>query len=94
MYSGSISISDPTPTIADLAYHASINNINLQETTSSEDVTITYNGTLAVGETLSSITEAVTYMFGAAVTGSSNGNENLSFAENLTETYSFPATKV
>ncbi len=92
VYSGGISIADATPTIPGLAYRESINNINLQETSSSEDVTVTYNGSVAVGETLSSITEAVNYTFGAAVTGTSNGPENLTFAENLTETYSFPAT--
>lgn len=87
---GSVSVSDPTPTTPDLAYHSNLNNFLIQESGGSDAFSGAINGTLGVSETLSSITEAANYNYSFTETAPSSLSETVS--ENLTATFSFPAT--
>jgi hypothetical protein len=88
--SGSLSISDPTPTTPDLAYNANISNFEIQESGSTADLTLSINGTLGVTETLSSIGVSANYTYNFAETSPQTLTEAIT--EKLTATYSFPAT--
>jgi hypothetical protein len=87
---GSISIDDATPTVADLAYNANISNFSIQESDTSVALSLAINGTLGVTETLSSISEAANYQFSLNETVPQSVSESVN--ENLTANYSFPAT--
>jgi len=88
--SGSISIMDATPGIPGLAYNSTINNLDISESGSTDNVTISINGTLGVSETLSSIGVAANYAYNFAETSPNAITEAVT--EKLTSTYSFPAT--
>jgi hypothetical protein len=88
--SGTISITDATPGVPGLAYNSTINNLDISESGSDEDITISLNGTLGVTETLSSIGVAANYTYNFAETAPDAITEAVT--ENLTATYSFPAT--
>jgi hypothetical protein len=88
--SGSISITDATPGVPGLAYNSTIDNLDISESGSNENITISLNGTLGVSETLSSIGVAANYTYNFAETAPDAITEAVT--ENLTSTYSFPAT--
>jgi hypothetical protein len=90
--SGSLSFADATPNTPGLAYNSDINNFSIQESGSSGNFSLMLNGTLNVGETLSSITEAANYSFNFSETVSPNPSVTEAVMENLNATYSFPAT--
>jgi hypothetical protein len=87
---GSIQIQAATPNTPGLGYTSSINNLDLTEAGPSLDATIGINGTLAVTETLSSITVAANYTYNFAETAPNAVTEAV--VEKLNSTYSFPAT--
>lgn len=88
--SGAITIADATPTVADLAYNASISNFMIQESGSSATLSIAINGTLGVAETLTSISETGNYQYTFVETAPSNVSESVT--ENLNAVYTFPST--
>jgi hypothetical protein len=88
--SGSISIMDATPGIPGLAYNSTINNLDISESGSTDNVSIGINGTLAVTETLSSIGVNANYTYNFAETSPDAITEAVT--EKLTSTYSFPST--
>jgi hypothetical protein len=87
---GSISIAAATPDTPGLGYTSTIDNLTLTEAGPNLDATIGINGTLAVGETLSSITVAANYTYNFAETAPDAITEAV--VEKLNSTYSFPAT--
>jgi hypothetical protein len=88
--SGTLSIIDATPGTPGLAYSSTINNLDISESGSQENITLSLNGTLGVSETLSSIGVAANYTYNFAETSPDAITEAVT--ENLTATYSFPAT--
>ncbi len=88
--SGSIEIQAATPNTPGLGYTSTINNFDITESGSTADASIGINGTLAVGETLSSITVAANYTYNFAETSPNAVTEAVT--EKLNSTYSFPAT--
>jgi hypothetical protein len=87
---GSIEIQAATPNTPGLGYTSTINNLDFTESGSSLNATIGINGSLAVGETLSSITVAANYTYNFAETSPNAITEAV--VEKLNSTYSFPAT--
>jgi hypothetical protein len=88
--SGSLSISDPTPDTPDLAYNATIDNLDITDVDSDLNVSIGINGSLGVTETLSSIGVNANYTYNFAETEPDAITEAVT--EKLTSTYTFPAT--
>jgi hypothetical protein len=88
--SGSIQVQAATPDTPGLGYTSTINNFDVTESGSSANATIGIDGTLAVGETLSSITVAANYTYNFAETSPNAITEAVT--EKLNSTYSFPAT--
>jgi hypothetical protein len=88
--SGTISITDATPGVAGLAYNSTINDLDITESGSQENIALSLNGTVGVTETLSSIGVAANYTYTFAETSPNAITEAVT--EQLTSTYSFPAT--
>jgi hypothetical protein len=88
--SGSIQIQAATPDTPGLGYTSTINNLDITESGSSVSASIGINGTLAVTETLSSITVASNYTDNFTETSPNAVAEAVT--EKLNSTYSFPAT--